>query len=68
MLSGFRRHAKHTVVVHLLDGTSLRGVLLATYRDCHALANTELLDQQVVSLKGEVLVPRAQVAFIQAVQ
>lgn len=56
---------KKRVVIHTHDGQTLRGVLLASYRDCHALAHAEHIEEDVQELQGTVLVPRAAVSFVQ---
>jgi hypothetical protein len=60
------RLARETVVVHTLSGTSLRGVLVASYRDCLVLAHaTYLGTDTTIKVDGESVIPREQIAWIQ---
>lgn len=57
---------RRTVVVHTTNGTSLRGVLVGTYRDSLVLAHVAYLgDGGSQPVDGEVVVPRERVAWIQ---
>jgi hypothetical protein len=60
---------KRTVVAHLRDGVSVRGVLFAAYKDCFVLVSAVYLspsgDQTAVD--GEVVIPRESVSWIQAI-
>lgn len=61
---------RRTVVVHLSDGSSLRGVLAATYSDCLVLAHAAFLgqsagEQVVVPVDGEAVLPRGNVSWVQ---
>lgn len=54
------------MVVHLKDGPSLRGVLLAEHVDCIVLSHARLLDADV-SLGGEPVILRENVSWMQDV-
>jgi hypothetical protein len=67
--SGIARLRRRRVVVHTKDEYSIKGVLAATYRDCLVIAEPEYLDAaQPANLKGRVVVPRANIAFLQVVE
>lgn len=57
-----------TVVVHTVDGRSLRGVLAGVWRDELVLAHAAYLAEDGAKpLAGEVAIPRENVAFVQQV-
>jgi hypothetical protein len=61
---------RRTIVCHLSDGASIRGVLLAAYRDCLVLTSSTFLgqaagEQVVVPVDGEAVIPRERVSWIQ---
>lgn len=61
------RLERHTVVVHLTDGQSLRGVLVATYDDCVVLAAAAYLHSEGnTSVDGEAVLLRERVAWMQS--
>jgi len=63
---GFRALELSTVVVHTTSGSSLRGVLVGTYRDSLVLKHAKYLASNTVEdIDGEVYVPVGQVAFVQ---
>ena len=54
------------VVVHTVGEESIRGILLAVHGDCLVLTSaTHLSEHGPRKLDGDVIVPRAQVAFMQ---
>lgn len=58
---------RERIAVHLDDGQSVRGVLTAVHRDCLVLEHAKALGDHVETpVDGEVLIPRARVAWIQA--
>lgn len=60
------RLTRRTVVVNTRDGQSLRGVLVAVYRDCIVLAHAVYLaGEGEVKADGEVVVPRETVGWLQ---
>ncbi len=67
MLNFIGSITRETVAVHLTNGASLRGVLLATHRDCIVLAHAVLLqeDGSTLPLDGEQVVPRQQLLWLQ---
>lgn len=67
MISAFRRLKKRTIVVHLLSGSSLRGILAATYRDAIVLRHVTHLDQKA-DLEGELVIPRDRIDFYQVAE
>lgn len=58
---------RETVAVHLTNGVSMRGVLVATHRDCVVLAHAKILqsDGETVPLDGEQVIPRGQLLWLQ---
>jgi hypothetical protein len=66
---GLRRYERATVIAHLKDGTSLRGVLASAHRDCLVLSAAESLSagENPVKLGGDQLVPMGNVSFLQTV-
>lgn len=66
---GIRKITRTTVVAHTKDGRSIRGVLVGVHRDSISLASAAMLqdaDLDPFPLDGDVLIPRDNVAFIQA--
>lgn len=60
------RLTRRSVVVHTRDGASMRGVLVATYRDCLVLSHANYLaGEGAVAVDGEVVVPRETVSWLQ---
>ena len=58
--------ARETVVVHLDDGTSLRGVLFAVHRDCIVLAHAEVLGADAnTKIDGEAVIERTRKFWMQ---
>lgn len=59
-----------TVIVHLKDdGHSLKGVLAAVHADCLVLRDAVVLEpESQVVLDGSVIVPRANVDFMQRIE
>lgn len=56
----------HHVVVHTTTQSSLRGILIGTYKDSLVLNHAEFLaGDTTTSIDGEVIVPRDKVAWIQ---
>jgi small nuclear ribonucleoprotein (snRNP)-like protein len=66
VITALRRLHKRTVVVHLIDGVSLRGILRSSYRDAIVLSHVHVLDQKT-DLEGDVVVPRGRIDFFQTV-
>jgi hypothetical protein len=64
MRSAIRKLRKETVVVHIHNGTSIKGILRSTHRDGVILSHASDLDEGV-ALKGEVVVPREMIDFYQ---
>jgi hypothetical protein len=67
------RLTRATVVVHLTTGTSIRGVLLGAYRDSLVLGHATYLgtmdgERVDAPIDGEAIVPREQVAWMQALK
>lgn len=61
-----QRITRETVVIHTLSGASVRGVLVAAYRDCLVLAHaTYLTADSTEPVDGEAVIPREQVAWLQ---
>jgi len=59
--------SREEVVVHTRDGRSIKGVLVATYRDGLALRHAvAFLEGGDSPLTGDVLIPRENVSFVQA--
>lgn len=66
--SYLKRAERSTVVVQLKSGTSLRGVLVAAYRDCIVLRHAGAAvapARDFTDVDGEQAVPRANVDWIQ---
>lgn len=58
-----------TVVVHTVNGSSLRGVLKGTYADCIVLTHARYLYADgYQDVDGEAIIPRPQVAWVQVMQ
>jgi small nuclear ribonucleoprotein (snRNP)-like protein len=57
-----------TVVVHMTNGASVRGVLVAVHKDCLVLAHAAYLGGQgaVSPIDGEAVIPRESVVWMQA--
>jgi hypothetical protein len=57
-------------VVHTRDGRSLEGVVSGVYRDCLVLSHASYLleNGQKEPMSGEIVLPRDNVSFIQAVE
>lgn len=63
-----KRLTAKTVIVHLADDQSIRGVLWAVYTDCLVLRHAAYLAPSAVQkLDGEVVIPRERVAWMQTV-
>jgi hypothetical protein len=63
---GLPKLVSQTVVLHTVDGRSLRGVLTHEYRDVVILNHVVYLNEGgETEVSGEVVVPRPQVAFMQ---
>jgi len=58
---------RETVAVHLSDGASLKGVLLACHRDCLVLAHAVTLsaDGGQIPVDGEAVLPRERILWLQ---
>lgn len=58
---------KASVVVHTRDAKSISGVLVGVHRDALAIAHATYLmdDGRREQLAGDVLIPRANVSFLQ---
>lgn len=55
-----------TVVVHMTDGPSLKGVKQAVHDDCLVLRDVFVLDEtQQDMVGGTIVVPREKVLFMQ---
>lgn len=60
------RMARESVVAHLTDDQSIRGVLVAVHRDCLVLAHASALHSGgSAPIDGEAVVPRSRVAWLQ---
>lgn len=60
------RLTSRTVVVHLTDDESIRGVLVGVYADCVVLRHAVYLGVKAVDkIDGEAVVPREKVAWMQ---
>lgn len=60
------RLKRRRVVVHLKDGTSLRGWLVSAYRDALVLQNADALTGDTTTpIDGQTVVPRANLSWIQ---
>ncbi len=64
-----RQIEAETVVMHMRDGASIRGVLTAAYSDVYVLRCAAFLGEGGTSLAidGETLIPLGRVAFIQRI-
>lgn len=64
-----RQHLRHKVIVNLKDGQAFSGVLFAADGDALLLRNTTGLGMaergENIPVDGEVLILRADVAFVQ---
>jgi hypothetical protein len=59
---------KKSVVVHTVDGISVRGVLFGVYRDCIVLIHAEYLGRESAEkVDGEVVIPRRSVSWMQVI-
>lgn len=66
MMRWISRLVRRTIVVHMTDGQSIRGVLAGEYRDCLVLIHASYLgSESVTKVDGEVVVPRERVGWIQ---
>lgn len=55
-----------TVVVHLTDDESIRGVVAGVYADCIVLRHAAYLGEKAVDrIDGEAVIPRDKVAWLQ---
>lgn len=55
-----------TVVVHTVQGQSIRGVMTGAYKDCLVLDHAVFLaGDTTTNIDGEAVIPRASVAWIQ---
>ena len=66
--SYLRRVERQTVIVNLVSGTSVRGVLMAVYRDCIVLRHASAAPngaRELVDVDGEQAIPRGNVDWIQ---
>ena len=62
------RLVKLTVIAHLSDGVSVRGVLSGAYKDCFVLIHAVYLSSgEQTTVDGEVVIPRANVSWIQVI-
>jgi small nuclear ribonucleoprotein (snRNP)-like protein len=58
--------ARETIAVHLSDGTSLKGVLVAVHGDCIVLESAVTLTEEGhVPIDGQAVLPRAKIAWLQ---
>jgi hypothetical protein len=58
-----------TVVVHMRDMPSMKGLKQAVYEDCLVLRDALVMDDGTpYTLAGEVVIPREQVTLIQLVK
>jgi len=61
------RLTSRTVVVHLTDDESIRGVLVGVYSDCLVLRHAAYLGTKTVDkIDGDAVVPREKVAWLQS--
>jgi hypothetical protein len=55
-----------TVVVHLTDDESLRGIVAGVYADCLVLRHAAYLGEKAIDrVDGEVVIPRERIAWLQ---
>lgn len=63
---GIRRQLRRKVVIHTVDGRSIKGILVAEHSDVIALSHAEYLQgAEAAQLAGSLLFPRAKILFIQ---
>lgn len=68
-MGGIRGLRRRTVVIHTRDDQSIRGILIETYRDCLVLCEPQYLGEaKPAELKGNAVIPRENVAFLQVVE
>ena len=61
-----KRLTARTVVVHLTDDESIRGVLVGVYDDCLVLKHAAYLRANAAdAIDGEAVIPRDKVAWMQ---
>lgn len=62
-----RKLTRQLVVVHTLDGQSLRGLVEGVHSDCVVLSHAAALrdDGQPVPIDGGAVIPRIHVAWVQ---
>jgi hypothetical protein len=66
--SGVGRHLRESIVVHRVDGQSVKGVLVGEFKDCIKLTHVEFLGGETeVLLAGDILIPQSKIAFVQLV-
>lgn len=70
MLRWIDRLAKQTVVVHMSDGVSVRGVLIRAYKDCLVIHHAAYLsgNGEETRVDGEVILPRKNLSWIQVIR
>lgn len=57
-----------TVIVHLTDGPSLKGLQAAVYDDALVLRDASVIEpESSVVLNGEIAIPREKVLFMQMI-
>lgn len=57
-----------TVIVHLENGQSLRGVLTGVFSDCIVMMHARYLSgDNELTVDGEVVVPRPNVGWLQVI-
>jgi hypothetical protein len=66
---GLRARREHSLVVHTVNGSSIRGVLIGDYADVVVLAAASLLrgTETPAPIAGEVIILREQIDFAQDV-
>lgn len=66
MMRWISQLVRRTVVVHLVDGQSLRGVMVGEYKDAIVLRHGEYLGRDgITTVDGEAVVPRERIGWIQ---
>lgn len=66
MMRWISKLVRHSVALHLTDGQSIRGVLLAEHKDCLVLGQAGYLGTDgVTKVDGEVVVPRERISWMQ---
>jgi len=66
--SGIGRQLRESIVVHRVDGQSVKGVLVGEFKDCIKLTHVEFLGGETeVLLAGDILIPHSRIAFVQLV-